>query len=112
MHLLRNEYTKNLLSLLLKSKANKKVLIIGGGVANFTDIRITFKGIIKALEEVKDDLRKQEIKVFVRRGGPHQKAGLKDMESFLKKENLLGKVSGPEMVLTDIVLYALNYLKK
>ncbi|EKD86414.1 MAG: hypothetical protein ACD_37C00298G0003 [uncultured bacterium] len=105
-------YTKNLLSLLLKSKAEKKVLIIGGGVANFTDIRITFKGIIKALEEVKDDLRKQEIKVFVRRGGPHQKAGLKDMESFLKKENLLGKVSGPEMVLTDIVLYALNYLKK
>ncbi len=105
-------YTKNLLSLLLKSKADKKVLIIGGGVANFTDIRITFKGIIKALEEVKDVLRKQEIKVFVRRGGPHQKAGLKDMESFLRKENLLGKVSGPEMVLTDIVLYALNYLKK
>lgn len=105
-------YTKNLLSLLLKSKAEKKVLIIGGGVANFTDIRITFKGIIKALEEVKDDLRKQEIKVFVRRGGPHQKAGLKDMETFLEKEKLFGKVSGPEMVLTDIVLYALNYLKK
>ncbi len=105
-------YTKNLLSLLLKSKANKKVLIIGGGVANFTDIRITFKGIVKALEEVKDDLKKQEIKVFVRRGGPHQKAGLKDMEIFLEKEKLLGKVSGPEMVLTDIVLYALNYLKK
>ncbi len=105
-------YTKNLLSLLLKSKANKKVLIIGGGVANFTDIRITFKGIVKALEEVKDDLKKQEIKVFVRRGGPYQRAGLKDMETFLEKEDFLGKVSGPEMVLTDIVLYALNYLKK
>ncbi|KKP80518.1 MAG: Acly protein [Candidatus Levybacteria bacterium GW2011_GWB1_35_5] len=105
-------YTKNLLSLLLKSKANKKVLIIGGGVANFTDIRITFKGIIKALEEVKNDLKKQKVKVFVRRGGPYQKAGLKDMETFLEKEKLFGKVSGPEMVLTDIALYALNYLKK
>ena len=105
-------YTKNLLSLLVKSKANKKVLIIGGGVANFTDIRITFKGIIKALEEVKNDLKKQKVKVFVRRGGPYQKAGLKDMETFLEKEKLFGKVSGPEMVLTDIALYALNYLKK
>lgn len=105
-------YTKNLLSLLLKSKAKKKVLIIGGGVANFTDIRITFKGIIKALEEVKNDLKKQKVKVFVRRGGPYQKAGLKEMGSFLEKEKLFGKVSGPEMVLTDIVLHALNYLKK
>ncbi len=105
-------YTKNLLSLLLKSKAKKKVLIIGGGVANFTDIRITFKGIIKALEEVKNDLKKQKVKVFVRRGGPYQKAGLKDVGTFLEKEKLFGKVSGPEMVLTDIVLYALNYLKK
>src|SRR5206468_4255377 len=33
-------YTKAVLRLLLQSKAKKKVLIIAGGVANFTDVRI------------------------------------------------------------------------
>src|SRR3989344_4177828 len=37
-------YTKNILNLLLKSNSQNKVLIIGGGAANFTDIRITFRG--------------------------------------------------------------------
>lgn len=105
-------YTKNLLSLLLKSKTPKKVLIIGGGVANFTDIRITFNGILRALDEVKNDLVRQKVKVFVRRGGPNQEKGLADMKSFLEKENLLGCVEGPKMILTDIVLQALKYLKK
>ncbi|MDE2590677.1 MAG: hypothetical protein KGL95_13545, partial [Patescibacteria group bacterium] len=51
-------YTKNVLSLLLTSKAEKKVLIIGGGVANFTDVKTTFKGVIRALDEVKEQLAK------------------------------------------------------
>jgi len=61
-------YTKNVLSLMLRSNAPKKVLIIGGGVANFTDIRHTFKGVIQALGEFGDELRKNKVKVFVRRG--------------------------------------------
>src|SRR5256885_15730232 len=65
-------YAKNVLSLLLKSQAKKKVLIIAGGVANFTDVRITFKGLIKALEEVRQQLQEQGVRVFVRRGGPFQ----------------------------------------
>ncbi|MBA3723411.1 MAG: hypothetical protein H0W89_00760 [Candidatus Levybacteria bacterium] len=101
-------YTKNLISLLLKSKAQKKVLIIAGGVANFTDVRLTFAGIIKALDAEKDALRDQNIKVFVRRGGPHQKEGLANMQNFLQKEALLGNVSGPEMPLQEIVTLALK----
>ncbi len=101
-------YTKNLLQLLLKSKAKKKVLVIAGGVANFTDVRLTFAGIIKALEEEKQDLRKQNITVFVRRGGPHQTEGLAQMKSFLEKENLYGHVSGPELPLQEIVTLALE----
>jgi hypothetical protein len=31
-----------------------KVLIIGGGIANFTDVAATFKGIQKALAEYRD----------------------------------------------------------
>jgi ATP-citrate lyase beta-subunit len=101
-------YAKNLLSLLLKSAAKKKVLIIAGGVANFTDVRITFKGLIKALDEIKIPLREQGIKVFVRRGGPYQEEGLANMETFLKKEQLLGTVSGPTMVLTEVVTMAIK----
>jgi len=101
-------YTKNILSLLLKSKAPKKVLLIGGGVANFTDIRITFRGVIKALDEVKDQLVDQNVKVYVRRGGPNQAEGLSQMKEFLEKNNLYGLVTGPDMVLTDIVKKAVS----
>ena len=104
-------YTKNLLSLLLKSTAPKKVLIIAGGVANFTDVRITFRGIIRALNEVKGELAVQGVKVFVRRGGPNQKEGLRSIREFLENNDLLGEVAGPEMVLTNIVGKAIESVK-
>ncbi len=104
-------YAKNLLDLLLVSSAKKKALVIGGGVANFTDVRITFRGILKALEEVKNMLQKQNVKIFVRRGGPNQEEGLSLMRDFLGREELLGVVWGPEKVLTDVVLEALQYLR-
>lgn len=100
-------YTKNVLSLLLKSKAKNKALIIAGGVANFTDVRITFKGIIKALSEACEDLKKQEVRIFVRRGGPHQKEGLLMMEKFLKDAKISGEVHGPELILTEIITRAI-----
>jgi ATP-citrate lyase beta-subunit len=104
-------YTKELLTVLKNSTAQKKVLIIGGGVANFTDIRITFTGVIQALEEFSPELKKQHIKVFVRRGGPNQEEGLKKMETFLETQDLYGGVYGPEKVLTDIVTEAITWLK-
>jgi succinyl-CoA synthetase beta subunit len=96
-------YTKQVLSLMLKSKAPRKVLIIGGGVANFTDISKTFKGVIQALSEVKVQMRKQNIKVFVRRGGPNEADGLAQMEKFLLREDLHGRVAGPELTMSKIV---------
>src|SRR5207244_5834547 len=60
-------YTKNLLNLLLHSKAHQKILIIAGGVDNFTDIRITFKGIIKAFEEVKEQLSEEQTTIYFKR---------------------------------------------
>jgi len=103
-------YTKNVLSLMLKSNAPKKVLIVGGGVANFTDIRITFKGVIQALDEYKSQLQEQGVKVYVRRGGPKQAEGLSMIKEFLEKNNLYGFVSGPDMVLTDIVARAITQI--
>lgn len=103
-------YTKNILSLLLNSKAKKKVLIIAGGVANFTDVRITFSGIIKALEEQRAALQEQQVKVFVRRGGPHQEEGLASMEKFLSENDLMGFVSDQRTTLPDIVGKAVGYV--
>jgi hypothetical protein len=34
-----------------------KFLIIGGGIANFTDVAATFTGLIKALQEYADDIK-------------------------------------------------------
>lgn len=103
-------YTKQVLELLLKSKAQKKVLIIGGGVANFTDVRATFAGVIDALKIDQDKLKDQGIKVYVRRGGPHEAEGLAAMKAYLEGAGLLGLVTGPDMVLTDIVRKATEEL--
>jgi ATP citrate (pro-S)-lyase len=104
-------YTKQVISLMLRSEAKRKVLIISGGVANFTDIRITFRGVIRALEEAARRMQQQGIKVFVRRGGPHEAEGLAAMSSFLKSQGIYGLVSGPGMTLTDIVPAALETIK-
>ncbi len=103
-------YTKNILDLLLRSNAPKKVLLIGGGVANFTNIGTTFKGVIRALDEKKEDLQKENVKVFVRRGGPNQKEGLAMMEKFLKENDLYGMVTDQRTTLPEIVQAAIGQL--
>lgn len=104
-------YTKSVLNLLIKSNQNHLVLIIGGGVANFTDIRITFQGILKALEERKADLKKKHLKIFVRRGGPFQEKGLKMIKDWCHQNDLLGAVKNPTTPLHDIVRMAVKEMK-
>ncbi len=103
-------YTIQIVRLLLDSTAPHKVLLIAGGVANFTDIRATFTGVMRALDEYREALQHQNVKVYVRRGGPHEAEGLAAMRQFLEKAGLLGEVAGPELVLTDIVGRALKNL--
>ncbi|OGM28802.1 hypothetical protein A2962_04960 [Candidatus Woesebacteria bacterium RIFCSPLOWO2_01_FULL_39_61] len=96
-------FTKIIISLAKKSPAKNKLIYIAGGVANFTDIRITFRGIIRALDEESVFLKKHKVKIYVRRGGPYQEEGLEMMRDFLDKQGLLGEVYGPEKVLTEII---------
>lgn len=96
-------YTKAVLSLLLASKASRKVLFIGGAVANFTDIAKTFTGVVQAITEVADQLKAQNVKVFVRRGGPNQTAGLALIKATLSKYDLLGAVHDPSTPITVAV---------
>ncbi|HSW74358.1 MAG TPA: ATP citrate lyase citrate-binding domain-containing protein [Candidatus Saccharimonadales bacterium] len=92
-------YTTAMLQALLASTAPRKVLFVGGAVANFTDIMNTFSGIIKAIDELSKQLKAQDVKVYVRRGGPRQQEGLALMAEALKTYGLFGAVHGPEMPL-------------
>jgi len=45
--------------------ARGKIFIIGGGIANFTDVAATFTGLIKALTAFQEDLRAHHVKIWV-----------------------------------------------
>lgn len=104
-------YAKEVLGVMLASKAPKKALVIAGGIANFTDMKSTFTGIIDALREVAPAMRASGIRVFVRRGGPNEAAGLRIMREFLEKEQLFGSVEGSDAVITKAVDDAIAFLR-
>jgi len=103
-------YTAQVLSLLVASPAPKKALIIAGGVANFTDIRATFAGVLAALKKYETVLRQQGVAVYVRRGGPHEQEGLAMMRQYLEDAGLTGSASGPELPLTEVVAQAVQHV--
>lgn len=103
-------YTEAVLEQLLASNASKKALVIAGGVANFTDVRKTFSGIIDALTKQLEPIKSANVKVYVRRGGPNEKEGLAAMRTFLNTHGILGSVHGSETILTDVINEALEYV--
>lgn len=104
-------YAREVLQLLIDSPAKKKALVIAGGIANFTDVKATFAGIIDALSEKADMLRVQKVKVFVRRGGPKEKEGLLHMKEYLTAEKLFGSVHGSDEVITSAVDDAIHFIQ-
>lgn len=103
-------YTEAVLKQMFQSRAPRKAIVIAGGVANFTDVKETFAGIIDALSIWVKELQTSKIKVYVRRGGPNEKEGLMLMNRFLKQYNIYGSVHGSDKVLTIIVGEALGYV--
>ncbi len=85
-----------------------KILIIGGGIANFTNVAATFKGIIRALQEYKTPLINHQVRIYVRRGGPNYQEGLKAMRLLGESLGVPIKVYGPETHITEIVPLALG----
>ncbi|XP_027939159.1 ATP-citrate synthase alpha chain protein 2 isoform X1 [Vigna unguiculata] len=59
----------------------KRALLIGGGIANFTDVAATFSGIIRALKEKESKLKAARVHIYVRRGGPNYQTGLVKMRA-------------------------------
>ena len=102
-------YAKTVLDLMTRKKSSKgKILIIGGGIANFTDVAKTFKGIIKAIREYTPKLKAHKVKIYVRRGGPNYQEGLDAMENLGEEINLPIEVYGPQSHMTRIVSIALK----
>ncbi len=102
-------YAKTLLDLMTRKPNPKgKFLLIGGGIANFTDVAATFKGIIRALKEYQKPLQDNKVQIYVRRGGPNYQEGLMQMRALGEKLGVPIEVYGPETHMTKIVSMALK----
>ena len=109
------EYAKTILDLMTRKpdpQGRPKYLLIGGGIANFTDVAKTFTGIIKALREYRDKLIENKVRIYVRRGGPNYKEGLEKMRKLGEELGVPIEVYGPETHMTRIVSLALEEEKK
>ncbi|XP_008812168.2 ATP-citrate synthase alpha chain protein 2 [Phoenix dactylifera] len=86
----------------------KRALVIGGGIANFTDVAATFSGIIRALREKESKLKAARMHVYVRRGGPNYQTGLAKMRCLGKEIGIPIEVYGPEATMTGICKQAID----
>ncbi|KAH7427684.1 hypothetical protein KP509_10G055000 [Ceratopteris richardii] len=89
-----------------------RALIVGGGIANFTDVAATFAGIIRAMREKQNQMREAKIRVYVRRGGPNWQQGLAKMRALSQEINVPIEVYGPEASMTGICQQAIEYIKE
>ncbi|CAD0029268.1 unnamed protein product [Aureobasidium pullulans] len=102
-------YARTVLDLMLRAPMHPegKVLFIGGGIANFTNVASTFKGVIRAIREVAPLLIEHNVKIWVRRAGPNYQEGLKNIKAVGQELKLDMHVFGPEMHVSGIVPLAL-----
>ncbi|XP_014891829.1 ATP-citrate synthase-like isoform X1 [Poecilia latipinna] len=104
------DYAKTILSLMTREKHPQgKVLIIGGSIANFTNVAATFKGIVRAIKDYQGPLKEHEVSIFVRRGGPNYQEGLRVMGEVGKTTGIPIHVFGTETHMTAIVGMALGH---
>ncbi|KAI8528230.1 hypothetical protein RHMOL_Rhmol12G0134500 [Rhododendron molle] len=86
----------------------QRALVIGGGIANFTDVAATFNGIIRALKEKESKLKAARMHIYVRRGGPNYQRGLAKMRTLGQEIGIPIEVYGPEATMTGICKQAIE----
>eukprot|EP00271_Cylindrocystis_brebissonii_P019312 TRINITY_DN5833_c0_g1_i1.p1 TRINITY_DN5833_c0_g1~~TRINITY_DN5833_c0_g1_i1.p1 ORF type:complete len:423 (+),score=102.43 TRINITY_DN5833_c0_g1_i1:248-1516(+) len=89
----------------------RRALIIGGGIANFTDVAATFGGIIRALREKEAALKASNMRLYVRRGGPNYQKALQNMRALSNDIGIPIEVYGPEASMTGICQQAIAYVQ-
>ena len=103
-------YAKTVLEQMTAEKdpqGRPKFLLLGGGIANFTDVAKTFTGIIMAMQELAEKMKEVDVRVFVRRAGPNYKEGLIKLKAAGQRLGIPIEVHGPETHMTQIVADAL-----
>lgn len=102
-------YARTVFDLMLRAPMSDKgkVLFIGGGIANFTNVASTFKGVIRALRDYAPQFIEHNVQVWVRRAGPNYQEGLKNLKAATQELGLDAKVFGPDMHVSGIVPLAL-----
>ena len=104
-------YAKTLLGSATSSPDGQgRALLIGGGIANFTDVAATFKGIIRAIKEYVEQIKAAKLRIYVRRGGPNYEAGLDLMRSLGVDTGLHIEVFGPATSMTGICELAIDWV--
>lgn len=102
-------YAKTIMHLMCKYKhAEPKVLVIGGGIANFTDVVATFTGLIEALRVYAENLLEHRVSIWVRRAGPNYMEGLRKIKGAAEELGLPLRVYGPETHMTAVVAMGLG----
>jgi ATP citrate (pro-S)-lyase len=105
-------YARTLLNLVTRNPdGRRRALLIGGGVANFTDVAATFTGIQQALKDFHGKLQGAKVKVYVRRGGPNYKNGLRMMEDLGRELEIPIEVYGPDSNMTHICRLAADWVQ-
>ena len=103
------DYARTIFDLMCRHKDPRgKVLIIGGGIANFTDVAATFTGIQKAMKQYRDELIEAKVDIWVRRAGPNYQEGLQNMRRTGEQLGLPIHLYGPETHITAVVPLALG----
>ena len=88
-----------------------KRIIVGGAIANFTNVQKTFGGIIAGFRKAKSEGKLEGVEIWVRRGGPYEKEGLAMMKA-LEQEGFKIQVFDRYTPLTDIVDMAIKGERK
>jgi ATP citrate (pro-S)-lyase len=103
------EYAKTVLDLMTRGEPVEggKILFIGGGIANFTQVGSTFKGIIRAFRDYKNALHSHKVRIYIRRGGPNWQEGLRLVKNAGEELDLPMEIYGPDMHVSGIVPLAL-----
>jgi ATP citrate (pro-S)-lyase len=103
------DYAKTLIGLMCREKDPRgKIFIIGGGIANFTDVAATFTGLIRAITAFQEDLKRNHVTIWVRRAGPNYQEGLQLMRQCARDTGLEIHIYGSETDITAIVPLALG----
>ena len=97
------EYAKLFFKAMFK-QSGEKILVIGGGIANFTDVSKTFDGIIKAIKDYKDLFIRDSVKIYVRRGGPNSDKGLAKIREEVSALNIPIKVYSEDTPIDEVIL--------